>query len=280
MDNLLEDNDQDDAFIAELIKLNMSHLIEEAEEVRVNAILLNGTATSDNEIPIGATKIGGHPDLPPEISYPIMASFTKDIREKEFLSERQFRFAKTGEETIPETTMRFIAQINLSEVSPYDRDGFLPKTGMLYFFWGGKYDGPERYDKVIYYDGNAELTRTAPPLPHYIGEAFDEEPLPVTRCSFKTAYEYNLSGENSPWNFDTQFEELDGLLEISDFQEYGTRLFGVPCGGNVEAPSQDWLNLLWLDYHIGCLWNVYWRIKKDDLLKRNFDNVSIDFDID
>ncbi|GHU58005.1 hypothetical protein AGMMS49975_24240 [Clostridia bacterium] len=245
-----------DAFIAELIELNKPHLIAEAEKVRVNTILLNERAASDAEIPAGATKTGGYPDLPPSISYPT-----------EFVKET-------------EASMYFMAQINLREVSPYDRDGLLPKTGMLYFFWCGYLTGES---KVIYYNGDADLTRTLPTLPYFNGSVFTKEPLETEEycvSCFKTAYEYNLSGEKAPWNFDEQFEELDGLLAVADFQEDGTRLFGVPCGGNIGAPHKGSVNLLWLPCQIGCLWNIYWRIEKEDLARRNFDDVVYGYDID
>ncbi len=54
--------------------------------------------------------------------------------------------------------LTFMCQINCSEAAPYDKDGVLPKTGMLYFFYDLDEMPHEPSDKnaarVIYYDGD------------------------------------------------------------------------------------------------------------------------------
>src|SRR5690606_33198558 len=59
------------------------------------------------DIPIGASKVGGSPDVPPDFVWPQW----NDI------------------------PLTFIAQFRLSDVKPYDVENLLPENGMLYFFF-------------------------------------------------------------------------------------------------------------------------------------------------
>jgi hypothetical protein len=62
---------------------------------------------SDDELALGATKIGGQPDLPPAMSWP------------------EWRGAP----------LNVVAQIQLADIAAYDSDGELPHDGALSFFF-------------------------------------------------------------------------------------------------------------------------------------------------
>jgi uncharacterized protein YwqG len=66
--------------------------------------------TDAGVIPPQASKLGGKPWLPRDFQWPVYES--DEIR-----------------------PLAFLCQINLEEVSPYDRDRVLPTKGMLYFFY-------------------------------------------------------------------------------------------------------------------------------------------------
>ena len=76
----------------------------------MNSIRLK-TKYAENELPIGASKLFGNPDVPRGFEWPYIEV--------------------DGEEY----DLSFIGQINLSEVAKYDKDGLLPGKGMLYFFY-------------------------------------------------------------------------------------------------------------------------------------------------
>jgi uncharacterized protein YwqG len=65
--------------------------------------------------------------------------------------------------------MALLAQLRLQDVAPYDADGRLPKSGMLYFFYETKeqkwgFDPDDRGNwQVIYYDGDLAGIRAAAP---------------------------------------------------------------------------------------------------------------------
>jgi uncharacterized protein YwqG len=108
------------------------------------AILLTAKACeSPTEIPAAASRLGGHPDMPAGAEWP-----TRD-----------------------DVPMELVAQLRLADVAPHDRDGILPSTGHLLFFyntqWGVSDMEPDaQYEcgKVLYFDSpDAELVRVAPP---------------------------------------------------------------------------------------------------------------------
>ncbi|RYX86517.1 DUF1963 domain-containing protein [bacterium] len=70
------------------------------------AIALTATPIDDAKIPIGASKFGGSPDVPEGFEWP----------------------------TWNDKPLGFLVQINLKEVTPFDVENLLPKSGILWFF--------------------------------------------------------------------------------------------------------------------------------------------------
>ena len=102
----------------------------------------------ESELPIGASKLGGHPDLPPGFDWPMWRG----------------------------TPQAFIAQFHLPDLASIDVDSVMPPTGILYFFyeageqpWG--FDPADRGAwTVLYFDGDiGTLHRLPAPemLPKY-----------------------------------------------------------------------------------------------------------------
>ncbi len=71
------------------------------------SIRMHTALASDDDLALGATKIGGRPDLPPDTSWP------------------EWRGAP----------LNFLAQIQLADIAAYDPDGELPHEGTLSFFF-------------------------------------------------------------------------------------------------------------------------------------------------
>ncbi len=71
------------------------------------AIALSATRADDAQIPLGASKFGGAPDVPPGFEWPMWN----------------------------DKPLGFLAQINLEEVAPFDVEELLPKSGLLSFFF-------------------------------------------------------------------------------------------------------------------------------------------------
>ncbi len=99
----------------------------------MNSIRLKISAP-EGKLPVGCSKFLGNPDVWEGFQWP---AITVD-----------------GEEY----DLTFLCQINCAEAAPFDRDGILPRTGMLYFFYDLDEMPWEPSDpdaaRVIYYGGD------------------------------------------------------------------------------------------------------------------------------
>src|SRR5262249_4296649 len=120
------------------------------------SIRLHTILASDDELALGATKIGGQPDLPSDMSWP------------------EWRGAP----------LNFLAQIQLADIAAYDPDGELPHEGMLSFFfdytnWGKRGREAEgSLATIIYVPESAPLQRL--PRPEALPMRERYAPLAVT----------------------------------------------------------------------------------------------------
>ena len=73
------------------------------------SIHINPEMADEDTIPLGASKLGGRPDLPKNTDW--------------------FWESNLG------TPLAFICQINFAEAKPYDIENILPSSGILYFFY-------------------------------------------------------------------------------------------------------------------------------------------------
>lgn len=169
-----------------LEKYNLRHKKEEIVKVAVPAIGLIKGSAKEKDVPVGHSKFGGLPDLPVHFSFPLFQ----------------------------ERPLSFLAQVNLNEAKPFDKENKLLKTGMLYFFydvieqpWGMDKEDQGCF-KVLYYDGNVDgLVRTSYPM---ITE--DYFPLPM----YKITYEEQVTFSESPVGLDLDDDEMENFYEFRE----------------------------------------------------------------
>ncbi len=116
-------------------------------EARPSIRIFPHAVENEDALPLGASKFGGSPDLPPGMAWP----------------------------RYNDCPLAFIAQINLAEVVAYDVECLLPPSGMIYFFLAyeqyiemREWPPPSDISRVISFCGDmASLHRTPmpPPLP-------------------------------------------------------------------------------------------------------------------
>lgn len=264
-----------------------------------NSIRLHLNATDENSMAVGRTKIGGRPDLPKDIPW-VTETNIKVSREKKF-----FFFYSKKKETITKP-LSFIAQINLSEVSPFDQDGLLPQTGILYFFytsdqdaWGYSHKDKNRF-KIIYWDGDfSELRRIDFPKDLPVYSRFNPCSVDVKSEISLPSHEHEIYNSLSDVDKDIFWEKIKGddelinkLLGYSDniqdeMEIDCERLYNWP-GNNIvnynakkaaifRSEAAKWRLLLQIDSDetSEMMWGdcgrLYFWVKKEAMLNKQFD---------
>lgn len=163
------------------------------------------TSKPTEKIPVGSSKFLGNPDVWEGFEWPA----TSEDGELFEIS--------------------FICQINCAEIAPFDKDGLLPKTGMLYIFYDldempGTPDN-KNAARVIYYNGDLSALREMV-LTDENGEdmAFAEQQVEFecVEASFLSDSEstHLLLGIPS-LDYGTAYDCIDGwqmLLQIDSFE--------------------------------------------------------------
>lgn len=264
-----------------------------------NTVRLYQEVIDEGKISIGQTKIGGKPDLPPEISW-VTETNIIETTEKKFLI-----FKSKKEETVTKP-LSFIAQMNLSEIAQFDTENLLPITGLLYFFysaeqevWGFDYKDKNKF-KVIYWNGDfTNLKRTEFPTDLSEYSCFKPSSVELKSEISLPSYGHEVYEDFADGEDDKFWEEvyndgnLNKLLGYSDNIQNEMELecelvtnglfCGDPTGYNdpkakeLEPNAINWRLLLQIDSNDenemmwGDCGRLYFWIKKEDLLNKNFD---------
>ncbi len=224
----------------------------------------------DDDIPVGASKAGGLPDLPKDVSWPVGAECT----------------AIYNDETAGvEELAGFLGQINLAEIAHTLAARTLPKSGVLSFFCFQdiENDKPDTIGvKAILLPEPSKLLRTEPQEELLEGNttmpsrSLDfEETLDVPEDSAgyndgPWAKELNPNPKKSYESFFDHFRELnfDNILG-----------YARSTTGGDPTPSKQSRHLIVLRNSIGC--TVHLQIPADELAKHNFNAITlnwVDFD--
>ena len=99
----------------QLDAVDISAIEEQLKNLCKNAVRLS--IDGNNEYQKGGTRFGGNPDVPKDFKWPY------------FETDTPF------DKIIKPRPLAFLAQFNLSEVSEFDTEGLLPKSGTLAFFY-------------------------------------------------------------------------------------------------------------------------------------------------
>lgn len=168
------------------------------------AVRYVATAALDAEVPSGASKYGGAPDLPEDVAWPSWTDRAGDRR-----------------------TQWFYAQIDLSEATSFAPASIdLPQDGLLSFFVYldeelngvlGLYSWEAPGSTVLYSPAGTALRRADPPVPM----------LPAGRFSPIGCWTWHERG------MDMTDDEFDSLEEFNN--EYNKELIGLDVSGYVHG---------------------------------------------
>jgi uncharacterized protein YwqG len=257
----------------------------------------------DGELPIGASRFGGLPDLPVDVAWP---------RWEGFLEETVLHTGKVFKHPYPPVSLTFLAQLDLREIP--DARGVLPEAGWLYFFydageqpWG--FDPRHRGSaSVLFVEGGGALSRRSPPAdvslncgsfeprrvqadlvatlprwPSELGLTIEDE---TVRDAYEELAETDIAGGGPHHRLLGWPKLVQGEMEM----ECQLAVNGIYCGTSdafrtskakrLEADASDWIMLLQLDTDDGdsgpgWMWGdsgcIYFWIRKQDLAARRFD---------
>jgi uncharacterized protein YwqG len=269
---------------AAFVAAGLSRVTKDILWIVRSSIRILATPVEDSTLPLGASKIGGTPDLPPDVTWP------------------QWK-------NLPQS---FIAQIRLDDVPVADEEKLLPQHGMLWFFYDSQQEtyGANAADRggwrVLFNENIANLQRT--PAPDTLA--------PTSRfgaCSLRFSREITLSQQpeldipNFDWTTNEQQKYEQVYASFPSPEEHTAsprhRLLGYPdtlqddmrlqcelvthgitdTGANnarvaeLEKSANEWRLLLQIDTdeRIAMRWAssgmLYYWMKQDDLLAHNFD---------
>ena len=226
-------------------------------------------------LPLGASRFGGLPDLPPGVPWP----------------------CRDG---IP---MEFVAQIRLADAAPHDAGQLLPRTGSLLFFFNSQWstfdqDQDPTSCAVLFHDGpDAALVRTPAPQVEFLGDCDDVPRLaPDVHGLASLAFSpfEMVPGGVSPWIGDgdplsefwqdftadhtgdhypsgTTPYKANHLLGYIDAQDY--------CGAHRNGTDDQLLLQVDSDACAGFQWGdcarLYFVVRRDALAARDFSQVRV-----
>ncbi len=199
---------------------------------RLGVALKHHETFTESTAPLGKSKIGGCPDLPAGMAWPLRPAWTNDAsnyradmiapdskwswatpEQCESFRQMAKRMATYVENEAP---LSFFAQINFADLAAtgaLDDLPELPRTGILYLFYDYIEQAPGFDPKdapgnqLIYVESPEGLTRT--PIPEALAEMLDEGPF---RAKFLTAKPCIYTP--SPWQTEiAEFDLPDPLLD-------------------------------------------------------------------
>lgn len=199
-------------FQASLVAAGLARLVPAVDLIARPSLRLYGTSTQEADLPIGATKLGGRPDLPVGWCWPEWKG-------------------------LPQS---FIAQLRLADLQRFRQEGIgepLPEQGFLWFFYDAQQEtyGDQPSDRggwsiLFLEDVQAELQRMPPPPALPTASQF---PACALRFSPELTYSQQPALDISHVQWDTVDQQRYDTM-IAGFENTAERaiphhrLFGFP----------------------------------------------------
>jgi uncharacterized protein YwqG len=255
----------------------------EIEKLARSSIRLTAKPAAQGALPAGVSHLGGLPDLPAGTAWPMWKS----------------------------TPLAFIAQVRLEEAAPFDPQGYLPKSGLLSFFYDAQQDtyGADPADRggwqVLYHRDDPSSWQPLQPPSGLPAEALFK-PCPVTftpELTLPTApaqvqpelkwseaqikhYEQFLKSFPTHEDHGTLHHRMLGYPEqIQDDMQAqcalmanGVKSIDDPRAGELLKGKADWQLLFQVDsdYNAGMKWAtsglLYYWIERQALAEARFDH--------
>lgn len=254
--------------VSSIIKRGFSEHIQAWLRLARPALSYEGEDSSDDDIPVGGSKLFGLPDLPPSISWPTASEC------------EQPAWADAGLD--PDGLCGFLGQINLAELAGTQVARDLPRAGLLSFFAFQEYDTIGTVDAhLIYTQDLSELKRVEPP-----GELDEANELRDPQ-TFVFAETLDLPEKDGPWKdqvgLGKDYEQYERYREVWD--DCGCdglqSLLGYLQSTSGDDPTTDatWRKLICIE--TGAESMLHFQIHETDLKSGTFSRSKlawVDFD--
>ena len=140
----------------------LQSVVQQLESVQRTSIRIVPTVSgSPQALPLGCSRLGGRPDLPKGLPWPL-----SKLELPSWLAPSALNIPVDSHGFF---TLPFVAQIRMDDLMPYDSDRLLPAAGIIYFFYAGSdYDSESdnaSYWRVLWIEETNELENAAPPVP-------------------------------------------------------------------------------------------------------------------
>lgn len=213
---------------------------------------------------IGDTHFGGAPDVPQDFIWPYFETDTYD------------------DDTVKPRPLSFVAQFNCAELAAYDKEGLLPKTGLLSFFyemdsqcWG--FDPKDQgCAKVYWFADTAALSPAV--FPTDLPEVFRFPAVAVqmeSKNSLPDWADFQLQQEDAD-DYDTFYEEK-AMLGY-DLPELSSKLLGwADIIQNTMLPE---CALISKGYYLGGAWNDIPQAEREAAKKEALEEWQLLFQLD
>jgi uncharacterized protein (TIGR02996 family) len=227
------------------------------------ALRMEPVAEAAKKIPIGASKIGGSPDLPADVAWP-----TGDDCKAIYNSDTARIDRLAG----------FLAQVNLAEIAHTQAAKDLPKTGVLSFFCfqDVENDEPDVIGaRALLLPGASQLIRKHAPKDLSQGN----EAIPTERLYFDETLDLP-NAYDGPWSNELKpYHDSDVLEHFRRLNFDNVLGYARSTTGGDPTLDRQMRHLILLENSVGCRLHI--QIHEDDLAARNFDAIRlawVDFD--
>lgn len=216
------------------------------------ALTFKSTKAADKTLPVGTSKFGGGPDLPPKADWP----------------------------TFEEEPLAFLGQLNLGDLAASLVCRELPNAGLLsMFILSDEDEGNDYFDdgmwRLYYFPDTSKLTRRLPPETSF------------NSCRLAFTETLTMPDRDSPWTKELALGKDDDIQlayqETVSGYGAGHTLLGYPAPiQNDPLGKKTVRHLLTIDSddHAGWMWGdggaLYFTINEGDLRKHRFDRVRLE----
>jgi uncharacterized protein YwqG len=271
----------------------LGRVVDKLEALLRPSIRIRIRKSDENAIEIGASKIGGVPDLPQGFEWPRWAGRLQN-RESTTPKPTPAPIDNEHRHSGQDGPMFFWGQFRMADVAPHDAEGILPTTGMLYVYCAlwvdalGCAEDDRGARRVIYREvAPSDLRRTSPP----------DDASPPLECESVAFFKELTLPDNkmfpeydalvlSPEEHERYRDFLMDQMQAHPWQDRPThRLLGWPqaaqpemCNGLYPSGHRDWRLLLQIHsvhYYLNPFWQAggrgFFWIREPDLRARNFD---------